>query len=167
MTCPALLIILPSLTGYQGTGTGTCSSSQPARGSCDPPRQLCFLPHTAANRHSREHQASPHAAQLGKFAPSRLQVTHTPGTRKREACSRYDSVGLISASSNTGEFMCGVDGPSDDDTDAVSSEAKDGARLTVWTEERVSVTTCEEEEETIVSLRGSSAGDVGRGDHCP
>ena len=34
-------------------------------------------------------------------------------------------------SCNEGECVCGVGGPSEDETDAVSREAKEGARLTV------------------------------------
>lgn len=40
-------------------------------------------------------------------------------------------------SCSEGEWECGVAGPSEDETDAVSSEAKEGARLTVCTEEDI------------------------------
>ncbi len=78
-------------------------------------------------RQSREHQTSPHFAQLGKFDPARLHDVHTHGTRKREVRSSSSSELDAGSSCARMELVRGVAGASEED--AVSTESMDGVGL--------------------------------------
>jgi hypothetical protein len=102
---------------------------------------------------------SPHTGQLGKLCPLRLHVTHWPGTRRRDVCSRYDSDGL-----SVGEWPRGVAGPSEDD--AVSSDPNDGTRLSgrrVGVGARGAAAVGDSMDGGEDGLRGARAGQSGSG----
>ena len=73
---------------------------------------------------SREHNVSPHLAQLGKFEPVFLQAAQTARTRNLEVCSRSANGALMD--DRRGECARGVAGASEDD--AVASDSLEGDR---------------------------------------